>query len=84
MSKQPPPLKHNLLLSQCHAGQISQITALTGEAKTKMRLVHLGFHTKSVVELILIRGRNLVVSVDGSRFAIDRQIADFIQVEPLS
>lgn len=49
-----------------------------------MRLVHLGFHTHSVVELILIRGQNLVVSVDGSRFAIDKKIADYIQIEPLS
>ena len=78
------PLKHNLPLSQCHAGQISQITALLGDSNIKMRLVHLGFHTKSVVELVLIRGENLVVCVDGSRFAIDKQIADLIQVEPLS
>lgn len=49
-----------------------------------MRLVHLGFHTHSVVELILVRGQNLVVCVDGSRFAIDKQIAGYIQVEPLS
>lgn len=79
-----PNLKHNLLLSQCHAGQISQITALQGASEIKMRLVHLGFHTHSVVELILVRGQNLVVCVDGSRFAIDKQIAGYIQVEPLS
>ena len=79
-----PNLKHNLSLSECHPGQISQITALQGDAEIKMRLVHLGFHTHSVVELILIRGQNLVVCVDGSRFAIDKQIADYIQVEPLS
>jgi len=78
------PTQHNQLLSQCSAGQTSQITALLGDAKIKMRLVHLGFHTKSMVELILIRGQNLVVSVDGSRFAMDKHIADFIQVEPLS
>ncbi|MCF6299253.1 MAG: ferrous iron transport protein A [Thiomicrorhabdus sp.] len=78
------PSKHNLLLSQCSAGQTSQITALLGDSKIKMRLVHLGFHTNSMVELILIRGQNLVVSVDGSRFAMDKHIADFIQVEPLS
>jgi len=36
------------------------------------------------VELILVRGQNVVVSVDGSRFAIDRKIAEHIQVEPLS
>ncbi|WP_019557571.1 FeoA family protein [Thiomicrorhabdus arctica] len=79
-----PNLKHNLPLSHCHAGQISQITALQGDSEIKMRLVHLGFHTNSVVELILIRGQNLVVCVDGSRFAVDKQIANYIQVEPLS
>ncbi len=84
MPKLKTPTKHNLLLSQCRSGQISQITVLLGDSKIKMRLVHLGFHTKSIVELILIRGQNLVVSVDGSRFAMDKHIADYIQVEPLS
>ena len=84
MPKQKTNLKHNFPLSQCHAGQISQITALLGETETKLRLVHLGFHTKSIVELVLVRGQNLIVCVDGSRFAIDKQIADYIQVEPLS
>lgn len=71
-------------LSQCSAGQTSQITALKGDLETKMRLVNLGFHTHSIVKLILARGRNLVVCVDGSRFAIDKEIADSIQVDVLS
>jgi len=71
-------------LSQCSSGQTSQITALKGDLETKMRLVNLGFHTHSIVKLILTRGRNLVVCVDGSRFAIDKQIAESIQVEVLS
>ncbi|NPA71619.1 MAG: ferrous iron transport protein A [Gammaproteobacteria bacterium] len=79
-----PTHKHNIPLSQCHSGQISQIKALQGAAEIKMRLIHLGFHTHSVVELILVRGQNLVVCVDGSRFAIDKNIADFIHVETLS
>jgi Fe2+ transport system protein FeoA len=78
------PIKHNQLLSQCTAGQISQITALLGDSKIKMRLIHLGFHTNSVVEFILKYGKNIVVSVDGSRFAMDQEIATYIQVEPLS
>jgi len=49
-----------------------------------MRLVNLGFHTHSIVKLILARGRNLVVCVDGSRFAIDKEIAESIQVDVLS
>ncbi|MBD3756130.1 MAG: ferrous iron transport protein A [Gammaproteobacteria bacterium] len=71
-------------LDQCHSGQTSQITALKGNLETKMRLVNLGFHTHSLVKLILVRGQNLVICVDGSRFAIDKAIASNIQVEVLS
>jgi len=71
-------------LSQCSAGQTSQITALKGDLDTKMRLVNLGFHTHSIVKLVVARGRNLLVCVDGSRFAIDKEIAKSIQVEVLS
>jgi len=77
-----PP--HSTPLSLCHTGQVSQIIALNGDLEIKMRLVNLGFHTHSVVELILSRGQNLVVCVDGSRFAIDKEIAEHIQVEPLA
>lgn len=49
-----------------------------------MRLVNHGFHTHSLVKLILVRGQNLVICVDGSRFAIDKAIASNIQVEVLS
>jgi ferrous iron transport protein A len=49
----------------------------------KLRLVNLGFHTHSVIEVILIRGHNVVLSVDGSRFALDRAIAHNIEVERL-
>ena len=74
----------NQTLSECSAGQTSQITALKGDLETKIRLVNLGFHTHSVVKLIIARGRNLVVCVDGSRFAIDKEIAKFIHVDVLS
>lgn len=75
---------HTLTLNQCQAGQTGEITALKGALETKMRLVNLGFHTHSIVKLIMLRGRNLVVCVDGSRFAIDHKIAENIEVEVLS
>jgi len=75
------PLK---FLSDCQVGQTGQITALTGDLETKMRLVNLGFHTHSHVKLILSRGRNLVICVDGSRFAIDKEMATLIRVQLLS
>lgn len=71
-------------LDQCHAGQTSEITALKGDLETKMRLVNLGFHTHSIIKLIIERGHNLVVCVDGSRFAIDKKMAHNIQVDVLS
>ncbi len=79
-----PHSTHAQLLSQCSAGQVSQITALKGKTELKMRLVHLGFHTHSIVECISRYGQNIVVSVDGSHFAMDQSIAAYIQVEPLS
>lgn len=77
-------IKHTLPLSQCHSGQHSQITGLQGNLETKRRLVNLGFHTHSIIELILVRGHNLIVCVDGSRFAIDKSIAENIEVELLT
>ncbi|MDG6777193.1 FeoA family protein [Thiomicrorhabdus sp. zzn3] len=78
------PHRSDITLDLCHAGQTSEITALTGDLETKKRLVNLGFHTHSIVKLILVRGHNMVVCVDGTRFAIDKQIAQNIQVEVLS
>jgi len=75
---------HSTPLSQCHSGQVSQIVLLNGNLEIKMRLINLGFHTHSIVEVILSRGQNIIVSVDGSRFAIDKEIAEYIQVEPLA
>jgi ferrous iron transport protein A len=71
-------------LTSCICGQHCQIVGLKGDTKIKMRLVNLGFHTHSIVELIQTSGRNLVISVDGSRFAIDKSIAENIDVELLS
>lgn len=76
--------QHLLTLSRCHGGQTAEITHLKGDLNMKKRLINLGFHTHSIIELILIRGHNFIVSVDGSRFAIDQAIAEYIEVEPLS
>lgn len=76
--------QHLLTLAQCKNGQVAQITHLKGDLQMKKRLISLGFHTHSVIELILVRGHNFVITVDGSRFAIDQKIAEFIEVEALS
>ena len=73
-----------MTLDQCQSGQHCQIKKLNGAVDLKMRLVNLGFHKHSYVHLIMVRGHNLVINVDGSRFAIDQKYAKLIEVEPLS
>lgn len=71
-------------LSECQPEQTARIVALTGELDTKLRLVNLGFHTQGLIKVILKRHQSLVICVDGSRFALDDRLAQFIKVEPLS
>lgn len=71
-------------LDECHQNQTCQIASLDGDLATKLHLVNLGFHTNSHVKVALIRGENFVLCVDGSRFAIDKNIAHTIKVYPLS
>jgi len=73
-----------MTLDQCSSGQHCQILRLNGDVDLKMRLVNLGFHTHSIIHLLMTRGRNLVINVDGSRFALDKEYAQFIEVEALS
>ncbi|MGC9385646.1 MAG: FeoA family protein [Hydrogenovibrio sp.] len=68
-------------LSQCHPSQICRILALTGDLASKLHLVNLGFHTNSRIKLHMIRHRTFIVTVDGSRFALDASLADQIQVQ---
>ncbi|WP_024850912.1 FeoA family protein [Hydrogenovibrio kuenenii] len=71
-------------LDECHQHQTCSISALTGDLETKLHLVNLGFHTNSHIKVSLVRGDSFIVCVDGSRFAIDKKIAHFIKVHPLS
>lgn len=71
-------------LDQCAQNQTCSIVSLGGPLETKLHLVNLGFHTHSHIKLVLVRGDSYVLNVDGSRFAIDRDLAHKIQVQPLS
>ncbi|MDX1795331.1 MAG: FeoA family protein [Hydrogenovibrio sp.] len=71
-------------LDQCQQNQTGHIVALTGDLETKLHLVNLGFHTQSHIKVFMIRGDCFILSVDGSRFAIDRKIARHIKVHLLS
>lgn len=84
MSNQKQASQNTIALADCENGQHCQIMGLQGDVDTKMRLVNLGFHTHSLVEMIMVRGQNLVICVDGSRFAIDKEMAANIEVELLT
>ncbi len=73
-----------MTLDQCKTGQHCQLIRLKGDVDLKMRLINLGFHTHSIIQLLMTRGQNFVINVDGSRFALDKTYAKFIEVEPLS
>lgn len=71
-------------LADCHEEQTCQIVSLSGDLEVKLHLVNLGFHTHSHIKLSLIHHHSLVVIVDGSRFAIDKKLAEHINVSLLS
>ena len=71
-------------LDQCEQGQTSTILSLTGDLETKLHLVNLGFHTKSHIKVVMLRGESMIITVDGSRFALDKNIAKNIKVQLLS
>lgn len=76
--------KPTISLAECLQGQTCQIISLTGDLECKLHLVNLGFHTESHVKLAMTCNDSLIISVDGSRFAIDRSVAQHIQVQLLS
>ncbi|BBN59426.1 FeoA family protein [Hydrogenovibrio sp. JE_KL2] len=78
------PDKNAIRLDECHQDQTCTIVALTGDLETKLHLVNLGFHTNSHIKVLLVRGDSYILTVDGSRFAVDKKIAHFIKVHPLS
>lgn len=71
-------------LDQCSENQTCNITCLSGDLETKLHLVNLGFHTRSHIKILLVRGDSYILNVDGSRFAVDKKLAHLIHVEPLS
>lgn len=67
-------------LNQCHEGQECRITSLAGDLEMKLHLVNLGFHQRCQVKVLQRRDNGLVVNADGSRFAVDNEIAANINV----
>lgn len=78
------PSQDTVSLADCRQDQTCRILALTGDLACKLHLVNLGFHTDSHLKLSMIRNQCYIVSVDGSRFALDASLAKNIQVQLLS
>lgn len=74
----------SIYLDSCLQDQTCTVISLHGELDAKLQLVNLGFHRHSHIKVILCRGDSLILNIDGSRFAIDRELAKKIEVELLS
>ena len=69
-------------LDECAEGTECEICRLNGEAAERLRLLNLGFREHSTVRLVQVRNNHYIVSVDGSRFALSRELAHNICVQP--
>jgi len=68
-------------LTTATTGKVYSISHLEGETETKLRMINMGFHKGSQIEILQRRDRNTVVNVDGSRFALDQDIVANIYIE---
>jgi ferrous iron transport protein A len=76
------PVSDLCALSQCAVGSECEICKLSGDPAGRLRLLNLGFHRKSKVKLIQVRNNHYIVCVDGSRFALSKELASSIEVRP--
>lgn len=74
------PVSDLCALAQCPVGSECEICKLSGSAGERQRLLNLGFHRKSKVKLVQVRNNHYIVSVDGSRFALSKELASHIKV----
>lgn len=69
-----------MVLSKMKTERDRIIHAITGEGETRMHLEVLGFVPGTKVRVISRNGDNLIVSIKGSRIALDGALADCIIV----
>ncbi len=78
------PVSDLCALSQCPVGSECEICQLNGDASARLRLLNLGFHPSSQLKLVQVRNNHYIVCVDGSRFALSKELAGNIEVRPQS
>ncbi len=76
------PISDLCALAQCAVGSECEICKLRGNASERQRLLNLGFHRKSKIKLMQVRHNHYIVCVDGSRFALSKELAGQIEVRP--
>lgn len=77
----PIPVSDLCALDQCPVGSECEICRINGDAAERLRLLNLGFHRKSRVRLVQVRNDNYIVCVDGSRFALSKDLANKVAVQ---
>ena len=75
------PVSDLCALDQCPVGSECEICQINADAAERLRLLNLGFHRKSNVKLVQVRNNNYIVCVDGSRFALSKELASKMAVQ---
>ncbi|NCA98018.1 MAG: ferrous iron transport protein A [Clostridia bacterium] len=69
-----------MALSEAKVGRQMEIQQVTGTEKVQKFLFSLGCHAGERITLISILAGNYIISVKDSRYAIDRKMAQAIQL----
>ncbi|MBF0216378.1 MAG: ferrous iron transport protein A [Candidatus Omnitrophica bacterium] len=71
-------------LSMLGEGLMAEVVGLTGRPELKKFLADLGFIAGKNVEVIQhIFGNNIIVRIGSSRFALDRKMANCVEISPV-
>jgi len=69
-----------MALSEAKVGRQMEIKQISGPEKVRKFLFSLGCHEGEIITLISILAGNYIISVKDSRYAIDRKMAQAIQL----
>ncbi len=67
-------------LTMSRTGETSNIKRITGKDETKRHLENLGFVVGEAVTVVTEMAGNLIISVKGTRVAIDKAMANRIMI----
>lgn len=79
-SQYVPERKLSMVLTTVQSGKDYIIHAVTGEGDTRLHLGSMGFVPGTKLSVVSRLGGNLIVSVKGSRVALDEKLAKCVMV----